>query len=151
MSSDDPTRLELWKRFSEAASAEKDWMNTRLNWMFIPQSILISAYALIVERSYPSACQNSETFTYLGRVIIGTGLVVSVLVFFSVVAAAKMHSKWTKRLIEIAADIDANESRPTVPFGSPPHWPAILSRWIPPFLAFVFIVAWLAIICIGRY
>lgn len=149
MKADIEAKLDVWKRFEAAAAAEKDWMNSRLNWMFIPQSVLISAYAVIV--NYGPQCEgvSRELLTDLGYVIVGTGLSVSLLVLISVFAAACKHSQWTTRLNKLARQLNSNEHSLLVPFGTPPHWPAMLSRWTPACLAGVFIIAWLSLIGIG--
>lgn len=135
-------RLKTWERFNSAASAEKEWMNTRLNWLFTSQTILIAALAFIVK---DTGTQSRETMEFLKNVISWTGLFVSFFVLIGVLAAGVMHWKWTSKLNKLAKKLKSNGIG--VSFGSKPHLPARTSSVIPSLLALVFVAVWLAIIC----
>lgn len=127
-------RLEAWKRFNKAATAEKSWMDRRLRWLFIPQAILITAYGYLIVRD---CSPNSEL---LSTLIVWVGFYLALLAFFGVLAGGRMHWKWTTRLNRLASVL--NDQDPLVPFGSKPHWPARTSSVIPSLLAILFILSW---------
>ena len=147
--------IRTWRRFNEAAAEEKRWMGNRLTWMFTPQVILIGAYVLILrfsnsigdELSQQSA-SHLDDLSPLLFVILLVGLVMSLLGLAGLIAAGRMHWKWTTRLNRLAREIngdlepDGYVEKAIVSFGSHPHWPARSSSIIPSLLALAFVVAW---------
>ena len=140
--------IRTWRRFNEAAAEEKRWMGNRLTWMFTPQAILIGAYVLILRFGNGNGAEHLTDLSSLIFVILFVGLVMSLLGLAGLVAAGRMHWKWTTRLNRLAREIDGDlgpdgyVEKAIVTFGGHPHWPARSSSIIPSVLALTFVVAW---------
>ncbi|HLA64388.1 MAG TPA: hypothetical protein VK610_08155 [Rhodothermales bacterium] len=132
--------LKTWNMYREAAGSEKAWMHERLSWLFTPQGILFAAYSLTLKAEGP---QSLTMAAHMREVIPVVGIGISVVVFFMVFAASVMHKHWTKPLRELA-----QRHAGAITFGSPPHWPATLARWLPLALPFGFAAAWLYLLMI---
>jgi hypothetical protein len=145
---EDPN-IKLWKRFKEASTSEKGWMHERLSWLFTPQVILFSAFALIYDSRFEAAVELKKI---LKLIIPAMGIGTSVVVLIGTCAAAVMHWKWTSRLNDIAKEINGEENfkakgKIIVSFGTPPYWPARTSSILPCILPALFIIAWFVVIC----
>jgi hypothetical protein len=126
-----------WKLVKKAAFAEKAWMHDRLKWLFSPQTILFAAYGLTMQ---PAAAPRN-LLAALRFSIALLGATSSFIVLFVVLAAARMHLKWTREMQSIAREYPKD-----VTFGSRPYWPAGLARWLPLLLPLCFGLVWLYIL-----
>ena len=142
--------LKTWERFNKAAQAEKRWMDQRLKWMFVPQSILIAAYGVI--HGYPGKPIDGDLALILAPTISWIGLIMALLAVMGALAAGVMHWKWTTRLNELAVQIKCKskvtdlEPKEMVPFGTKPYWPAGTSSIIPSLIASTFLFGWAILI-----
>lgn len=139
--------LNTWERFNEAAQAEKRWMDQRLKWMFVPQSILISAYGVI--HGYPGNPIDKNFASKLTPAISWIGLIMALLAFIGVLAAGRMHWKWTTRLNQLAVQMKCKskaKGEEILPFGTEPYWPAGTSSIIPSMIASTFLFGWAILI-----
>lgn len=129
-------QFELWERFREASSLEKDWMNNRLTWLFTPQGILFAAFSLSFRG--PSNPANQDYIDAIQLAIPILGMTSSLIVFAIVLAAAVMHKKWFSILEEIVTKRVTND----LTFGSTPKAPVRIARWLPVFIPLLFFFAW---------
>ena len=129
--------IEIWERYNHSSAEEKRWMNERLNWLYIPQSVLLTGYGFF--RQYGNG--DAE---FLLSTIAWVGLLLSFFVLTGVVAAGRMHWKWTSILNCLACRINRYEV--IVSFGQKPHWPARSSSVIPALVVLTFLVAWCAVV-----
>ncbi|WP_353116387.1 hypothetical protein [Nitratidesulfovibrio sp.] len=62
--------LRGWKESTDAARGEKQWINERLSWLFLPQAMLMAALATVI-----AVFSNCDVGRYAGFVflIIGVG------------------------------------------------------------------------------
>lgn len=125
-----------WEDLLKAASAEKKWINERLAWLFTPQAVLFAVVGItLTNNSDPSLVLLLRKLRICIAIV---GAVIAFVVFLCVLAAARMHQKWTHEMQEIAEQIPNN-----VTFGNHPHWPSTLARWAPILIPLLFLGAWL--------
>lgn len=157
--------LEQWSRFVTASRGENDFMNARLNWLLVSQAGLFAVLSLFVGKDIIATCvappESNTTLCAdyeLARPIIAfMGLFISMLVTFGLIAAGRMHWVWTKRLRQLACEMedltDKIEKKrlsaephnvvPFVPFGTGPWWPARTTSWVAPSISAAFTLIWL--------
>jgi uncharacterized membrane protein YidH (DUF202 family) len=84
--------LEKYLRYDEAARLEKQWANERLGWLFTPQSILFAALGF----TFSDKLQIDQHSVGVIRAVIPlVAICICLVVFLVVLAAARMHWKWT--------------------------------------------------------
>jgi hypothetical protein len=137
----------IWKRFAEAAHMEKDWMHTRLSWLFTPNGVLLTALVLSLQKDRIPK-EYYDLVELLQKVIALSGFAISLIVLMGVAAACIMHFRWTSRCNQLSDIINSQVEQ--VPFGLKPRFPARSSSVLPFLLALVFVAAWSWIIVQGN-
>ncbi len=131
--------LSTWDRYKEAMFREQDSIHLRLQWLFLPQSVLLAAFGLTlyVETEFTEI----EILTDLFRlVVVMLGLLSSLTVSLAVGAATSMHEIWSDEMRKIAKHHPTKLSygtRSTIFEGMSRH----CANLIPP----VFIFAWMVL------
>ncbi len=137
--------IKRWERYADAANKEKDWMHSRLNWLFVPQGVLFAALAFIIEQYHDSRV---DDLLWLRAIVTCAGFLIALSSFIGTCAAGRMHYLWTSLSNTLAEDL--NKDKPVVSFGMKPHWPARSSSVLPSFIAFVFVIAWIVLIFLSN-
>ncbi|MBP2159584.1 MULTISPECIES: hypothetical protein [Asticcacaulis] len=130
--------LEIWERFVEAARREKAWAHERLNWLFVPQTILFAAYGLCLSGK---AANYVDLIDWVIIAIPTMGAALSILAMTGVHAARIMYDVWWKKVREIASRYPDE-----LTFGSPPHGPGKVSSKLPYYICACFLVPWLLLV-----
>src|ERR1700726_1154123 len=123
--------LRRWTLIKDAAYGKMRWPHERLTWLFSPQTIPFAAYGLTLQTSVKPA----SLVAALRTGIAFLGVTSSFVVLCAVIAAARMHLKWTQGMRSIARKYPDD-----VTLGSLPYWPADLARWLPLLLPACFIL-----------
>jgi hypothetical protein len=135
--------LERYSRYDEAARLEKQWINERLSWLFTPQSILFAALGF----TFSDKINLDPILLNLIRAVIPlVAISISIVVFIVVLAACRMHYKWTNSMKECVVEYKKSGGNAgDLTFGTGPYWPASWARWSTLVIPIIFLVAWIAI------
>jgi hypothetical protein len=135
--------LEKYLRFQEAAALEKHWTNERLGWLFTPQSILFAALGF----TFSDKLQLDQHSLGIIRAVIPlVAIGICIVAFVAVLAACRMHYKWTKEMKGCKDQYEKATGRGSdLTFGSKPYWPADWARWSTLLIPLIFFFAWVAI------
>jgi phosphoglycolate phosphatase len=129
-----------WEKCKEASFSEKQWMNDRLSWLFMPQSILFAAFTFSLKAD--NIGNNSVLAKVIQTGLPLIGILISIIIYSAVISAAIMHRKWFCRLEILAKQLPSEK----VTFGSKPYWPAIIARWVPPQIPLIFLALWVVLL-----
>lgn len=128
----------------DASFREKQWANERLGWLFTPQSILFAAYALSYSRM-PEGVIASQISAFQ-FIIPLLGVIICLVVFSALWAAATMHIEWAKVLTEESQKFWSGDSKDNpLAFGTSKTIPAKVARWAAMALPIIFLASWLVL------